>query len=198
MSHINLLLFQHQKFYDSDDFDNAIKLHLEDNSNYLVNTHKCKHCANAVNSVAHDLGFDVKEYIKSSDQELYIKNFLEKRDQELDLVLVSEYYDLSLVLLARRYCWNFDDIAYLRSLESSSKPIVSDETKAKVLEFQKVDATIYKHYNKTFWELVEKEEGIHEEVEKFKEYNAMMHDKCVAGKEVIAYEILQCLIAICK
>ena len=134
--------------------------------------------------MAHDLGFDFKGYFNAPDNKVFLDNFLRKLEREIDLVLISEYYDLSLVLLARRYCWTFDDITYLKSLESFKKPVVNEATKKKILEFQHVDAVIYDFYNNTFWELVNKEEGIMEEFESFKEHNKMMHNKCVAGRQV--------------
>jgi len=100
--------------------------------------------------VAHDLGFDFKGYVNAPDNKVFLDNFLRKLEREIDLVLISEYYDLSLVLLARRYCWTFDDITYLKSLESFKKPVVNEATKKKILEFQHVDAVIYDFYNNTF------------------------------------------------
>ena len=170
--------------YDENDFDHAINLHMADNAKYLVSTDKCSHCAKVVDSVAHDLGFDFKGYVKSKNKKEFLDEFLRRLEKEIDLCLISEYYDLSLVLLARRYCWTFDDITYLRSLESSSRPLVEESTKVKLLQFQHVDAAIYDFYNRTFWNLVNKEEGILEETERFIRHNAMMHDKCVAGKQV--------------
>jgi hypothetical protein len=134
--------------------------------------------------VAHDLGFDFKGYVKSRDKEIFLDEFLRTLRKEIDLFLISEYYDLSLVLLARRYCWTFDDICYLKSLESSSRPTVRESTKKRLREFQHVDAVIYDFYNKTFWDLVDKEEGILEEVQRFKEHNKIMYNKCVLGKQV--------------
>jgi len=176
--------FKLDKAYDGTDFDNAINLHIAANKEYLVSTAKCNHCAKTVNSVAHDLGFDFKGYVNAPDNKVFLDNFLRKLEREIDLVLISEYYDLSLVLLARRYCWTFDDITYLKSLESFKKPVVSEATKKNILEFQHVDAVIYDFYNNTFWELVNKEEGIMEEFESFKEHNKMMHNKCVTGRQV--------------
>ena len=170
--------------YDENDFDHAINLHMADNDKYLVSTDKCSHCAKVVDSVAHDLGFDFKGYVKSKNKKEFLDEFLRRLEKEIDLCLISEYYDLSLVLLARRYCWTFDDITYLRSLESSSRPLVEESTKVKLIQFQHVDAAIYDFYNRTFWNLVNKEEGILKETERFIRHNAMMHDKCVAGKQV--------------
>lgn len=183
--------FKLDRYYDGSDFDNAVNLHMADNARYLISTDQCRHCGRTVNSVAHDLGFDFKGYVNTVDKDKFLGDFLAKLRREMDLVLISEYYDLSLVLFARRYCLTFDDISYLKSLESTTRPYVSQSTREKLRQFQYVDAVIYDFYNATFWELVNKEEGLLEEAEKFKEHNKMVHSKCVAGKQIGTYDTYQ-------
>lgn len=55
-----------------------------------------------------DLGL---KRIHFSDQE-FINNTIEDLDEAIDLVLIAEYMDESLVLLKRALCWDLDDVVY--------------------------------------------------------------------------------------
>ena len=178
--------FNHYKQYvdSEDDFDLAVNRHMDVNSEYLKSDFQCSRCQYTVDSVGADLGFSFIHYVESKNKTLFLKEFLSERDKEIDLVLISEYYDLSLVLLKRRYCWSYDDIVYVKSLESSKKPIITDKTRARLERFQLVDSTIYNHYNKTFWDLVDKEDGIFEDLKMFRQHNSRTRQNCFDGKKV--------------
>lgn len=135
-----------------------------------------------VNANSVDMGFDLEAYVKSTDREEYLSNFLEQASRTWDLVLITEYFDLSLVLLKRRFCLQFEDILYLRSLERIKKERVEEPyTLAKIAEMQKLDIALYDFFNATFWREVEKEEGIFEELAIFQKLNKQVQSFCVQG-----------------
>ena len=57
-----------------------------------------------------DLGLEHSSY----SNEEKIQEFIDKLKKQLDLVLINEFIDESLVLLKRLLCWSLDDIIYLR------------------------------------------------------------------------------------
>ena len=103
----------------------------------------------ATNGIAHDLKFKSKG--KKPDQ-------IMKLERELDLVLLSEYFDESLLLLKKQLCWEIKDLLYLPIRKHSSQYDVlyniSDEIRACILKYNSVDANLYLHFNRTFWEKV--------------------------------------------
>ena len=150
---------------------------------YLVNTYFCKNCAMMVNANSIDMGLNIEEYFKSADQDKYLSDFLEQASQTWDLVLITEHFDLSLVLLKRRFCLEFEDILYLRSLERIKKDKVEDPSLlAKIAQMQKLDIALYDHFIAKFWQEVEKEEGIYEELAIFQKLNKEVQSFCVEGK----------------
>lgn len=138
-----------------------------------------------VNANSVDMGFDLENYVKTINKEKYMSDFLEKAGQTWDLVLITEYFDLSLVMLKRRFCLRFEDILYLRSLERIKKERVEEPyTLAKIAEMQRLDIALYDYFNATFWREVEKEEGIFEELAIFQKLNKQVQSFCVQGSKV--------------
>ena len=57
-----------------------------------------------------DLGFDKEDY----KTKLQLEFVVQKLEDQLDLVLIGEYMDESLVLLQRLLCWQLNDVVYLK------------------------------------------------------------------------------------
>jgi len=121
--------------------------------------------------------------LAGGNKDLYMYNFLEKTDRLFEFVLITEYFDLSLVLLKRRFCLTFEDILYLRSLERIKKETVEDSTKHRIKEFQQIDVAIYDYFNRTFWQQIDVEEGIFEELRQFQSINKAVQRYCIKGSK---------------
>ena len=65
----------------------------------------------ARNPMSFELGLDYRFYQNITAIKEYIA-FLEK---EFDLVMISDYFDESVVLMKRLLCWEFDDILYFKA-----------------------------------------------------------------------------------
>ncbi|XP_065659228.1 galactose-3-O-sulfotransferase 3-like isoform X2 [Hydra vulgaris] len=107
----------------------------------------------AKNPNAFDLGFDVW-----NESPEYIESVLKAISKGFDLVMITEYMEESLVLLKNELNWNLEDVVFfsLNTREAKDKntnDIKSVETK--VLNWNKIDAAIYKHFNMTFWKKIE-------------------------------------------
>ena len=59
-------------------------------------------------------GFGKQTYEHNLDRET-VKQWLAQIDNDLDLVLIMEYFDYGLALLAIELCWPLKDLAYLKA-----------------------------------------------------------------------------------
>ena len=57
-----------------------------------------------------DLGLEPKFYSDSKE----VMRYIQELDQQLDLVLILEYFDESLVLMKRLLCWDLEDLVYIK------------------------------------------------------------------------------------
>ncbi len=101
------------------------------------------------NGIAHDLIIDTTVNITEEIQRLH---------REFDLVILSEYFDESLILLKKLLCWDFNDLLYL-SIRKHTKTYdhlynVTNEVRDRILESNKIDAAIYTYFERVFWNKV--------------------------------------------
>ena len=102
------------------------------------------------NSNLYDMGLE-QENIQSMK---LVKSYIDKMDREFDLVMITEYFDESLILLKRLLCWEFQDIVYFK-LRSKKKTInFEKEVESNILTWNRADAILFDHFNKTFWRKV--------------------------------------------
>ena len=78
--------------------------------------------------MAFDLGLEHQSF--SNDEE--ITEFIKDLSKKIDLVLIAEHFDESLVLMKRLLCWDFEDIIYVKH------KIRNSAFKNKMTEKQKV------------------------------------------------------------
>lgn len=103
--------------------------------------------------------------------------------KHFNLVLITEYFEESLILLKDMMCWTMEDILYfkLNMRKSSSVSRLSSDLKAKALRWNGADWKLYQHFNATFWARVEAfgRERMKEEVEELRRRNAEMKIICI-------------------
>ena len=64
-----------------------------------------------------DLGLQHKYY----NDPVMIKKHIDELEEKIDLVLIMEYFDESLVLLKRELCWDLDDVVYFKLNQRSQE-----------------------------------------------------------------------------
>ena len=108
------------------------------------------------NPALFELGLDTK-YHGILDVVKYYIRFLQK---EFDLVMLMEYFDESLVLLKRRFCWKTEDILYFKLNErrDKDKQELSSKVKEEIQRWNSGDVLLYHVFNQTLWKMI-KEEG---------------------------------------
>lgn len=106
--------------------------------------------AYAWNNQLLDLGLEKVHFSNKTKIMKHVK-LLEK---DLKLVLITEYFDESLILLKKLFCWSMDDIIYIKQREQGSHITVNDTLRRKILDFNSGDSQLYGFFNKTFWKKV--------------------------------------------
>ncbi|XP_070566616.1 galactosylceramide sulfotransferase-like [Ptychodera flava] len=105
---------------------------------------------------------------------------IRKLDSELDLVMLNEYYDESLILLKKVMCWQFEDIIYyVQKVSKTPLPPITDEMADIIDKLSAVDIQLYNHFNKTFWRKVERYDGnFTADLAQFRELQKKISGKC--------------------
>ena len=115
-----------------------------------------------------------------------LRSKIDRLGKEIDLVLLTEYLDESLILLKQLLCWEYDDIIYLsKGVRSKSHRYnMSDEIKQKIRRWNAGDVLLYNHFNRTFWQKVsEYGSSFESDVAEFRRLKQIATDKCVDSNE---------------
>ena len=135
------------------------------------------------NGQSFDLGLNSAEFFvekKTSDA-------ITELDSSFGLVLMMEYFDESLVLLARELCWDIRDVAYFKLNQRRSSDVktkLSHELVQKIRQWNKADVLLYDYFNSTFWKKVEKlGSAFWIDVSRLKHYNKVLEDACLLSGE---------------
>lgn len=125
-----------------------------------------------------DLGLDYRFYQNVTAIKEYIA-FLEK---EFDLVMISDYFDESVVLMKRLFCWEFDDILYIKANERIDKERavhLSEDIRENIKRWNKADVFLYQHFNQTFWRKIQMEgEDFYSDLATFRHKKTEMTHLC--------------------
>ncbi|XP_077985227.1 galactosylceramide sulfotransferase-like [Glandiceps talaboti] len=98
--------------------------------------------------------------IHDPDNASVIDAKIKQLDKELDLVLLTDYYDESLLLLKKMMCWDFEDILYHAfKVHKKEQPPVTPEMSKILKRLMRPDTKLYEHFNNTFWDKVRHYDG---------------------------------------
>ncbi|KAL4230141.1 Galactose-3-O-sulfotransferase 3 [Mactra antiquata] len=130
------------------------------------------------NSMSYDFGFSfasVKNAEKLKDEAF--ENFLNKTQDNFDLVMVMEKFDESLILMRRKLNWSLRDILYLKNNEFKPKfnksvtmttPHISAKDMALFKKRNRFDYKLYDFFRQRLNEQLSREQNLHEEVKYFR------------------------------
>uniref|UniRef100_A0A1B8Y921 Galactose-3-O-sulfotransferase 4 n=1 Tax=Xenopus tropicalis TaxID=8364 RepID=A0A1B8Y921_XENTR len=99
------------------------------------------------------------------------------------LVLLSEYFDESMVLLKEELCWDLDDVVTFKlNTREASTPLDKREVESS-RAWNALDWYLYVHFNRTFWEKVERfgRERMDTEVRRLRERRQELAEICLEG-----------------
>ncbi|GFR89538.1 galactose-3-O-sulfotransferase 3 [Elysia marginata] len=166
-----------------DDPINGFLKHPED----FTNGKKCPPPYSYVNTkMSFDLGLNINNIESTKMNRTKIQIFLDKLEKELGLVLISDYFDESMVLLKRTLRWSIKDILYIKVNEmrldkNSSWRKKPNLTSTEYLAFRycnKIDYALYDHFLPMFLDKIEKERLFQEEVSSYKDILQSLRDFC--------------------
>ncbi|XP_038271033.2 galactose-3-O-sulfotransferase 2 [Dermochelys coriacea] len=120
-------------------------------SEYTNNIH-------ARNYMWFDFGYDNN----AMDTEDYVQSVIVEIEQGFQLILLTDYFDESMVLLKDTLGWELDDVVYFKLNSRSQDTIESmtPESKEKVKEWCSLDWKLYQHFNRTSWRRIQETIGL--------------------------------------
>ncbi|XP_027763776.1 galactose-3-O-sulfotransferase 2-like [Empidonax traillii] len=141
----------------------------------------------AKNLMTFDFGFNPNAEVSAERVQLMVKAI----EASFDLLLISEYFDESMVLLKEMLCWDLDSVVSfpLNTRDSSTKSFLSDSVVEKIKEWNRLDWEIYIHFNRTFWERIDRDIGrerMEREVRALRERQAELARTCLQGTGGVA------------
>ena len=135
----------------------------------------------AKNPNAFDLGFNVW-----NETPKYIEDVLHSIKQDFHLVMIMEYMEESLVLLKNELNWDLEDVVfYVHNARKFKEKNTNDikSVRKQILNWNKLDAAIYNHFNETLWVKIKNSPPeFHEDVKKLKEWNQHLLNYCTLYK----------------
>ncbi|KAL9960668.1 hypothetical protein ACROYT_G034154 [Oculina patagonica] len=127
------------------------------------------------NSHLFDMGFE-REHFQNMT---FVKSSIDKMDREFDLVMITDYFDESLILLKRLLCWEFEDIVYIKLRVNKRTLEFEEDVKKNILTWNHADAILFDHFNKTFWRKVRQAGStFYEDLKTFRKINQEYQTLC--------------------
>ncbi|XP_066531901.1 galactose-3-O-sulfotransferase 2 [Hoplias malabaricus] len=101
----------------------------------------------ARNPMCFDMGLNNEEWNATWPEDLY------HLEEAFDLVMITEYFDESLVLLGSLLGLELQDLAYVRmnALHSSDVTLLDEDAKAKLRTWNALDSLLYDFFLQEFW-----------------------------------------------
>ena len=136
----------------------------------------------ARNPMSFDLGLAYKFYQNVTA----INNYIAFLDKEFELVMITDYFDESVVLLKRLLCWELDDILYFKTNERQDKERavgLSDQVKANIKRWNTADELLFQYFNQTFWHKIEMEgKGFYDDLAAFRRKREQISRLCLTNE----------------
>ncbi|XP_043926733.1 galactose-3-O-sulfotransferase 2-like [Protopterus annectens] len=134
------------------------------------------------NFLAFDFGF--LEFGNYSEE---VVNYTISRIESMfDLILISEYFDESMILLKNTLCWEYEDVLSFKqnSRSNKTKHSLSEQVKLNATKWNWLDWEIYVYFNKTFWEKIDTNIGrqkMQKELKELKRKQKDLMETCILG-----------------
>jgi len=71
----------------------------------------------------------------------------------MDIIILNDHFDASLLLLRKRFCWKYTDIFYKSfTVTNSSQELMSQSAITKLLSINLGEQLLYEAINKSWWD----------------------------------------------
>ncbi|GFO30305.1 galactose-3-o-sulfotransferase 3 [Plakobranchus ocellatus] len=138
------------------------------------------------NRMSFDLGFATTNFVAAKENDTKIELFLNRLNHEFEIVLISDYFDESMVLLKRLLGWSIKDIVYFkvnvaeidRNSIWSQKPTLNSQTAKAFRSCNKLDYALYDFFLPIFLEKIEQQPYFKEELSYFRKVKGDIEAFC--------------------
>ncbi|XP_071477795.1 galactosylceramide sulfotransferase-like [Diadema antillarum] len=137
-----------------------------------------KHIGHCKYYTRNGMWYDLSSKSLHTDRKL-IEDTLSTLDNTVDLVLITEHLDESLILLKRLLNLDFSDIMYIKTNARVSTSDLSEDQRRRIREWNSADVLLYDHFNRTLWRKVD-EYGprFHEDLQYFRDLLQAHYENC--------------------
>ncbi|PFX24941.1 Galactosylceramide sulfotransferase [Stylophora pistillata] len=138
------------------------------------------------NPALFDLGLDTDFH----ENLTAVRHYIQFLAQEFDIVMLMDYFDESLVLLKRRFCWQFEDILYFKLNERGKQHVrnnaLSKKVRKQIKTWNAGDVLLYDYFNQTLWRKI-REEGpeFYRDLSIFRQKLKAIKRACVQEEKVL-------------
>lgn len=125
--------------------------------------------------------FDLGLRTSDSDNDTAVDDKIASLNKEMDVVLIADYFDESLLILKKKLCWTMDDILYISKgvRKQKYRQEVPEDTAETIVEWNKADMKLYQHFNKTLWRhIAEYGPCFHRHLKLFRERQESVMKEC--------------------
>lgn len=130
------------------------------------------------NGMFFDLGMKSSDF----DDSAKIQAAIQRLDNEFDLVLLTEYFEESMVMLKNLLCWTTEDMIHfnLNQRHQSERRNISSDLAKKIHQWNRADTALYEYFRDVFLrKLNEQDEDFFRDVNDLKINNEVMRDICL-------------------
>eukprot|EP00045_Choanoeca_perplexa_P014678 m.174770 g.174770 ORF g.174770 m.174770 type:complete len:1183 (-) comp16756_c0_seq1:120-3668(-) len=128
------------------------------------------------NSMAFDLGLD------NDPTQEQVRDFVHELNRNFALVLITEHYDESLVMLRRQLCWEPEDIVYMALKVSKASKAggysVGVDLQQQIRRFNWADQRLFHALNNTLFERIKRAIGFDKELAWLQSEKLRYHELC--------------------
>ena len=114
---------------------------------------------------------------------VWIERWIADIDKEFDFILITERFDVSLAVMMVKFCWDIDDVAYVklnRQVSVGKKPLTA-EMKSQIENLNWADLLLYKHFNSKLDAEIKQigNEKIEKIVSEIRNRSQVLQDECI-------------------
>ncbi|XP_070582086.1 galactosylceramide sulfotransferase-like isoform X2 [Ptychodera flava] len=129
------------------------------------------------------------------DNDTLVEEYFAQLEKEIDFVIVTEYYDHSLIILRDLLCWKIVDILYIARRVRSERAPMTKTLADKIHKWNNVDVKLYDRFNKTLWRrIADYGPDFEKDLEQFRKLRDAVTDDCNRGATAqLSHSTLQLL-----
>ncbi|XP_075060984.1 galactose-3-O-sulfotransferase 2-like [Mixophyes fleayi] len=160
---------------------------------FVSNPSRYYHQKDKSNQFARNLlSFDLGYNPDAPFTEALAKAQVQEVERTFNLVLLTENFDESMILLKEELCWELDDVVTFKLNMRGASVLLEQRDVERLRAWNALDWYLYSHFNRTFWEKVERfgKVKMENEVRRLRERRQQLAEFCLERLEpVIAEDI---------